>query len=86
MKDKLQNTFATFAMINLKIFIFVGVVLIIFLFFILCACFIDMSFQPAIDLYNNLRYYSSGKILRLILAIYVFVYLGMRFRIFEIKK
>ena len=83
MKDKLQDELMKFismkfVKVNLGILLFVGIAFCMFLFFTLCACFIDMSFNPIINLYNSIMNCDVGKMLRLILLVCVFGYLYIR--------
>lgn len=78
MKDKLQDELMKFMKVNLGILLFVAIVISMFLFFTLCTCFIDMSFNPIINLDNSIINCDLGKALRLILILYVFGYLYIR--------
>lgn len=86
MKDKLNEAFTTFIRVNYAVFCTIGIILCICLLPLLCTCFVDMSFQPAINLYNNIMHYNSWKILRVILLIYVSMYLCMRILYVKLKN
>lgn len=79
MKDKLGEAFITFVTVNFQILIMIGCIIGISLFLLLAACFIDMSFNPIICLYNSIVACPiKGMILRAVFVIYLFVYFLMR--------
>lgn len=78
MKDKLDDALATFVMVNFQILIMIGCIFGVSLFVLLGACFIDISFNPIICLYNIIVAYPIKGMILAIFVAYLYIYFFAR--------